>query len=476
MAKRVVIVGAGLTGLTTAYYVQKEAAAKGHDVEVVLVEATDRVGGKINTIRRDGFVIEKGPDSFLARKTPMVELAIDLGIEQEITGQNPKARTVYLVADGKLHTFPPHMVLGVPMDLEAFRKNTVLSTQGTERALQDVTIPPRASTEDESLASLLTRRFGQEMVDRFSEPLLGGVHAGSLDQLGVEATFPQFAEYEREYGSLIRGTQESIRVTPNRAAALDRLPVDANTPFVTFRHGLTTLIEALDGALPHVTRKLGAAAQQISHTPVGATTPYELVLANGERIGADTIVLTTPTFVMQDLLAEHVNVEGLRAIQYVSVGNMIMGFKKATLDMTFDGTGFVIPSTEGTRITACTWTSAKWRHTAPDDYVVLRVYIGHAGDELTADVTDEELVASAQRDIFSLMGITAEPAFYEITRLPNSMPQYPVGHLSNIAAVRAEMADKLPNVYFCGQGVEGVGMPDVIRQGRDVARDIVEKM
>lgn len=489
---RFVVIGGGISGLSSAFYLMKEAELRGRQAEITIVEPSERIGGKINTLRKQGFVIEKGPDSFLARKTPIVDLAIDLGIEHELTGTNPAAKKTYILHKGKLHPMPPGLVLGVPTEIAPFVKTGLLTWGGKMRAFLDFILPASQAEGDESVGAFFTRRVGAEVMERIAEPLLAGIYAGDLHKLSLQSTFPQFRDAELRSGSLIRGMRANKRKGAAAPATPSKLPKHLQrSMFLTFKNGLETMLEALDEALSGAERRMGrhavafranesdgeSALQESPSKPglaegqedTGEAPPYEVLLSDGEIIPADGIVITTPAFAAADLLEPHIPVDALRAVDYVSVANVVMAFDKSAIGVDFDGSGFLVPRSEGTTITACTWTSAKWLHSSPDDKVLLRCYVGRAHDEAVVDLPDNELKEAVRRDIRNALGITAEPLFTEITRLHRSMPQYPVGHAQATAGMRAQLRKEMPGVWVTGAAFDGVGLPDCIRQGKEAA-------
>ncbi|MFB9327293.1 protoporphyrinogen oxidase [Paenibacillus aurantiacus] len=478
---RIVVVGGGISGLSSAFYLLREAKRRGLDIRVTIVETMDRVGGKINTLHRDGFVIERGPDSFLARKKPIIDLALELGIEQQLTGTNPAAKKTYILHRRKLHSMPQGLVLGIPTEIAQFAKTRLLTFGAKMRAMLDFVKPARKADGDESLGNFLSRRLGREVMERVAEPLLAGIYAGDLNTLSLQATFPQFGAAERKHGSLIRGMRANKGKTPAIAANASELPSSARTAFLTFKGGLATMVNALERSLAAdgTEFKLGAKVvgiEKVAEPDSGFEEQcgYRVLLDCGEAIEANGVVITTPAFHAASLLEPYVNVDAISAVNYVSVANVVMAFDRATLGYQFDGSGFVIPRSEGTTITACTWTSSKWLHSAPDDKVLLRCYVGRAGEEAVVDLPDEQLKEAVRADIRSIMGITAEPLFTEITRLHQSMPQYPVGHLERTAQLRGEMAKTLPGVWVTGAAFDGVGLPDCIRQGKEAASSLLD--
>lgn len=459
---KIVIVGGGLTGLSAAFYLRKFYRAQGLQPAITVMEKGKAWGGKIESLHRDGFVIEKGPDSFLARKTAMIDLAKELELDHELVQQNPESKKTYIVSRGKLHPMPGGLVLGIPTEIKPFVKTGLLSWGAKLRALMDFMLPPRREKGDESLGDFIERRLGREVLENIAEPLLAGIYAGDTRSLSLQATFPQFAEVEKAYGSLIRGMMTGKK------------PVETHTgtkrsAFLTFRQGLQSLVHALIHDLNDVELRTESEAVSFTRSEGG----YAVRLAGGETLQADKLIVTTPAFAAAELLRPYLDPSALDAINYISVANVVLAFNKSEFGDTFDGSGFLVPRKEGRNITACTWTSTKWLHTSPDDKVLLRCYVGRSGDEDNVFLPDESLTQLVLKDLKELMGLTAKPIFTEITRLPKSMPQYPVGHLDNIGALEQELKSKLPGVYLTGAAFKGVGLPDCIKQAKELAEEIV---
>lgn len=478
--RRVAVLGGGITGLSAAFYLQKLSAESGEMVEVTVIEGSNRLGGQVNTLRRDGYVIERGPDSFLARKLPMIELAKELGIAGELTGTNPEAKKTYISLNGNLHPMPEGLTLGIPTDVDKFLKTELVSDQGKKRALEELQIPPVSGAADEPVGTFLEHRMGKEMVERIFEPLLAGIHAGDLYRLGLQATFPQFKQLEQDYGSLIRGMTE----TQKAAKAAAKTTPSSDLPssiFITFRNGLSTVIETLEARLREAgcDIRMGAQIESIEKVPsdraMTIEAPYKLRLTDGSVLEADAVICTLPAFAAAKLLAPHIDVSALMNIRYVSVANIVLAFDEAGFKHDLDGSGFLVPKGEGRRITASTWTSSKWLHTAPQGKRLIRCYVGRAGDEQGVELSDVELTDAVRQDLLDLMGLTAAPEFVEITRLRHSMPQYPVGHLEAIASLRGEIVKQLPGVVITGAAFGGVGLPDCVAQAKQVAEGLLNE-
>lgn len=478
--RRVAILGGGITGLSAAYYLKRFAEERGERVQITVYEGSDRLGGRVNTLRRDGFVIERGPDSFLGRKLPMIRLAQELGLDKELTGTNPAAQKTYMAQNGKLHPMPEGLTLGIPTDIDKFMKTSFVSEEGKRRALEELDIPAGEAGKDESVGAFLERRFGREMVARIFEPLLAGIHAGDLYHLGLLATFPQFKQLEQQFGSVIRGMVEN-RTAAQAKAGAPNPSTSGSVPasvFLTFRTGLSSLIEALESRLRADGTELRLGARVVSlakETGIGGKRGfYQLNLSDGMTAEADAVLFTLPAYTGADILGPHIDVEALRNIRYVSVANIVLGYSVAGFEQELDGSGFLVPRTENRYITASTWTSAKWLHTAPEGKRLIRCYVGRAGDEHGVELPDHELTAAVRKDLQELMGLTAVPDFVEITRLRNSMPQYPVGHLQALASLRDDLNRQLPGVLATGAAFGGVGLPDCIEQGREAAAALID--
>jgi oxygen-dependent protoporphyrinogen oxidase len=467
-SRRIVIIGGGLSGLSAAFYIRKYYKEAGLKPDIVLLEKDKTLGGKIETLHRDGFVIEKGPDSFLASKTEMIDLAKELELDHELVNANPKAMETFVLQRDKLHPMPSGLVLGIPTELKPFLSSGLISFGGKVRALMDLILPRQRSMEDESLGQLIERRLGTEVMENLTEPLLSGMYAWNIHEISLQATFPQFGEIEQKYGSLIRG------ITAERKSNKTDFSLKSNT-FLTFRKGLQSLVHGLIHELHDVEQRTEASVVSI-HASRNTSAPYELELENGEWLLADEVYITTPNAVAAELLRPHVDVSALDAVNYVSVANLVMAFNKKDISMNDDGSGFLVPCKEGRNITACAWTSTKWPHTSPEDKVLMRCHVGRSGDEQNVQLPDEALTELVRKDLREIMGITAKPIFTEITRLEHSMPQYPVGHLSNLAKFHKDLEKALPEIYVIGAGYGGLAMPDCVKQAKLTAQSAAKRL
>lgn len=415
---RVVIVGGGITGLALAYYLAKKG------VRATVLEAADRPGGVIRTERRDGFVIEGGPDSFVVQKPWAAELCRELGLELIPS----RSRRVFVLHRGRLRGMPEGMLLAVPSRLLPFLFSSLLSVRGKLRAAMDLVLP-RGGGGDESLASFVRRRLGREILERIAEPLMAGIFVAPAERLSLKATFPRLLDMEREHRSLI--------------LAARRVPRSEGPMFLSLRGGVATLVESLVARLPDV--RCGR--------PVLAVRPGKVLTADGE-LEADHVVLAVPARVAAELVNGPL-AGALRAIPYVDSATVSMAFRGLKLP---EGAGFVVPKREGRRIVACTWSSAKFEGRAPADCALVRCFFRNdiAGD----------LITPALRDLQDILGFRQEPLLTRVYRWRGVNPVYEVGHEERVAAIERLLP---PGLHVAGSAYRGVGVPDCIRDARRIA-------
>lgn len=466
--RKIVIVGGGITGMSAAFYTKKWFEERQIPVELTLIEKSETFGGKIRTLHREDFIIERGPESFLARKMPIMTLIKELGLEDELTATNPQARTNYIVHKGKLHKMPPGLMLGIPTELTPFMRTNLISPAGKIRAAMDLLLPKKKGNEDEALGHFIQRRLGKEVLEHITEPLLGGIYAGDTHSLSLQATFPHFLEMEQVHRSLIVGMLANKKKPATSVAGLPEIA--QKSMFLTFRKGMITLVDRLLEELQSVQLIAGQGVQTISRDGQG----YEVCLENGQQLQADGLIMALPTHQTARLLSDSTSLQWLDKINYVSVANIALAFDAKDFTFPLNGSGFLIPRKEGRMLTACTWSSSKWLHTTPDGKVLLRCYVGRGGAEEWVHLSDEQLVSAVLQDLKEIMGVDAKPLFHEITRLAHSMPQYPVKHVEELKKVRTDLDVHTPGVYLCGAGYEGVGIPDCIQQGKEAAGQLVE--
>jgi oxygen-dependent protoporphyrinogen oxidase len=443
----VAVVGGGISGLATAYFLG--------GAEAVVLEAGRRLGGKLWTVEVDGVRVEAGADSFVVRKPWATDLCRELGLEDRVV--IPAAFGAFVWTGGRLVRFMERTAFGVPARLPTVLHWEGVSPGGRLRALADLFRPRRKGGGDESLASLLRRRFGEEASRVMVEPLLAGLHAGDATRLSVAATFPELAAWERDHGSLVRGAGAALR-------AAERPGPGRKPMFATLWGGLGELVDALEAALgPGRVRR---------DAPVAALAPDGpgwAVDAPGERLRADAVVLATPAFEAARLLAG-VNPEAsglLGRIPYASTAVVALVYPEGTAGRVPEGTGYVVPAGEGI-VTACTWVSRKWPVEGQGSRAVLRCFVGRAGDERALALPDGELVARVRAEVERAVPVGAEPAGARVVRWERSMPQYEVGHVELVDRIEAAL-EATPGVFVTGSAYRGVGIADCIGQARATA-------
>ncbi|SHG73293.1 protoporphyrinogen oxidase [Ornithinibacillus halophilus] len=459
-AKKIVIVGGGITGLSAAYYLQKEIKEKQLPYEVKLVEASDRLGGKIKTIQRDGFTIEQGPDSFLSRKKPAVKLAEEVGLGDQLirngTGQS------YILVDGKLHKMPSGAFMGIPTQVRPFLFSGIFSMKGKLRAGFDFVLPKGKPAEDQSLGSFFRYRFGDELVENLIEPLLSGIYAGDIDQMSLMATFPNFYKLEQEHRSLVKGLQKTM---PKQKKSTGKKP----GLFYSLPTGLETLVEKVAEHLEEGTVTLNAGVDHVEKKEQG----YHLLLSNGEVYKADAVIMATPHYRLPKMFSQYDFLKEFNDMPATSVANVALAFDQSAIKQDIDGTGFVVSRNSDFRITACTWTHKKWPTTTPEGKALVRCYVGRPSDQTVVDLPDDEIIDIVLKDLNKTMNITAKPEFSVISRWRNAMPQYTVGHKQRIERIQTEAKKQIPGIFLTGSSFEGIGVPDCIDQGEKAVQDVL---
>jgi oxygen-dependent protoporphyrinogen oxidase len=460
-SKNIVIVGGGITGLSAAYYLQKEIAEKKLPFTVQLIEASDRLGGKIKTNKKNGFIIEQGPDSFLARKEPAVKLAKDLGLEDDLirngTGQS------YILVRNKLHKMPTGAFMGIPTQAKPFLFSGIFSMKGKLRAGADYVLPKGKAVSDQSLGGFFRRRFGDELVENLIEPLLSGIYSGDIDDMSLMATFPNFYNLEQKHRSLIKGLQETMPAPKKPAGKKPGM-------FFSFKEGLEVFVKEIEKKLNNVKVDVNTSVDHIEKKD----NFYHLLLSNGEVTKADAIITATPHHTLPKMFSQYEFLKTLNEMPATSVANVAMAFDRSAIKKDIDGTGFVVSRNSDYRITACTWTHKKWPSTTPDGKVLLRAYVGRPNDQEVINYSDEEITAVVLKDLRKTMKIKKNPEFSVVSRWKNAMPQYTVGHKERIAAVREEASRSIPGVFLSGSSFEGVGIPDCIGQGEQAVQEVLD--
>ncbi len=465
--RRVVVVGGGVTGLTTAFGLVSGKDTSGGRVEVTLVEGAARLGGSIVTEKRDGFTIDGGPDSWVANKPFATTLARDLGLGDALVPTVEANRRVYVAYGDALHLLPEGLVLGVPTRILPVVATRLFSWRAKLRMGIEPLVPKQTSPDDESIADFVTRRLGHEVSDRLAAPMLGGIFAGDAKTLSMKATFPQMVEMERKYGSLVRG----MRAQRRTAAANGKAP----SAFLSLRDGVGTLIDALKGAIGDARVMTSTRVLSIARLGDGdARGRFVVNIDGGEGLFADDVVLTAPTYGVASVIRplDGTIADELDAIPYASTATVFLAFRRDDVSHPLDASGFIVPRALGRPLLASTWASSKWDGRAPKGHVLLRAFFGGAWGEATLEKDDEALVALARRELADLMKLDATPLFSRVFRFDRASAQPIVGHLARVARVR-ERLKRYPGLRIAGAGFGGIGIPECVRQGNEAATAIL---
>jgi len=473
----VAIIGGGIAGLSTAWYLQEQAAKQGIDLRYSVLEQTGRWGGKILTDKVESpggspFVVEGGPDSFLTQKPWALQLSRELGLDDQLLGTNDQNRKVFVLNKGKPTPLPDGVLLIVPTKVMPFAMSPLLSPQGKLRMGLDLFIPPKRDGQDETLADFITRRLGREALDKIAEPLMSGIYNAEAERQSLLATFPRFRALEEKHGSLIKGMLASRRARNNRAGASpmeNKAARPATSMFVTLRGGTEELVHALTADLEGDMR-LNSEVSSLRRFNGG----FGLEVSGGSPIEADAVVLAIPSFIAAHLLQDEApdTARRLGEIRYVSTGTISMAFRGEDIDL-LKGFGLVIPRSEDRAINAVTLTSTKFDNRAPEGYVLIRVFFGGSRSPHMMDLEDKELVSVVRDELKVLLGIEAKSIFHRIYRWNRANPQYDVGHLEQIEEIESALPGGL---YVTGSPYRGIGLPDCVHQGQQTAARILSEI
>lgn len=461
--KKILVVGGGITGLSAAYYIQKQLKEEQLYHEVRLVEASDRLGGKIGTVKRDGFTIERGPDSFLARKKAAVDLINELGLENQLvrnaTGQS------YIFVNGKLQKIPAGSFMGIPTEVQPFLFSRLFSIKGKLQASLDYIKPKGKRQADQSLGLFFRRRFGDELVENLIEPLLSGIYSGDIDDMSLMATFPNFYELEQKHGSLIKGLRKTMPKKPK--SKVKKRP----GMFLTLKDGFESIVESLEKSLSNIISK----GISVDHIEKKADR-YHVLLSDATVYEADAIIVTVPHREVGKMFSQYDVFRELEDLPNSSVANVSLAFDEKAIHHKIKGTGFVVSRNSDLRITATTWTERKWPHSTPEGKVLLRSYVGGPHDPEAVNLSDQELIKLVKQDLSPLVSFKGEEDFAIVNRFANAMPQYTVGHPQRIERMNDFINKHLQGVKVIGSSFTGVGVPDCIAAGKNAALEIIDDM
>ena len=459
MINRIVVVGGGITGLATAHRLI-ELGQK----NVTLIEASSRLGGTIQTEHRDGFLIERGPDSFISEKPYAITLAQRLGLESQLIQTNENHRRSFIVRNGRLRPVPEGFQLLAPSRLWPFLTSDIFSLKGKVRMAADLFLPRRIrhGINDESLASFVRRRLGEEALERMAQPMVGGIYTADPETLSLRATLPRFLDMEDQHRSLI------IAMLRQKNAKQSGTSGARYSLFLSFDKGMQVLVDALAQIKADIRLNTRVERLQLDDRTWTITTN------TGEQLEADAVCLAVPAYVAAPLLKD-INeplAATLKGFKYASTATINFAYERSAIEHPLDGFGFVVPLIENRSLIACTFSNVKFSGRAPHGHVLLRAFAGGALQPEIFELDEFEMVARVEADLRDLLRITAKPLFTEVTKWERSMPQYMVGHQIRLIEIEV-FTGKTPGLALAGNSYQGAGIPDCIRSGQSAAESII---
>ncbi len=471
---KIIIIGGGIAGLAAAVHLKTGAKAHDKTVDVLLLEKNSRIGGKILTEKHGKFLIEGGPDSFLPEKVWSVNLAKHLGLEPEMLPSNDQFKGTFIYSDKELHSLPEGVMLMVPTSFWPMAKSHLISWPGKIRMGMEVFVPKRRFREDESLASFVTRRLGRECLEKIAEPLVAGIHTSNPDNMSVLATFPRFVQMEQKSGSLILGMLSALKNRPH--ATLSGPPPKPGQPrmtyFMSFKNGMQTLSQACADYIGNNSIRF--------NSPVKAVEPkgrgYSVVLESGETLGADHVMIASAAYDAANMVKgfDESLATQMNKIEWSSSSTVTIVFRKNDVRVPLKGFGFIVPRVEGRRVNAATYSSLKWSYRAPDDTIMVRVFVGGGHhEELVTELDDAGMVKTVLEELDTILGLKADPQFSKVYRWYKGMPKYTVGHLDRIA-VLDRMLSLHPGLHVIGCSYKGIGIGDCIHEAQIAAEKILK--
>ncbi len=455
---KIAIIGGGISGLSCAYRLLELAKEFGKELEVRIFERGDRLGGTIETEIRDGFVLEKGPDSFISEKPAAVELAKKLRIENFLINTRSENRKSFILKNGKLFPVPPGFYLIAPTQALEFMKSPLLSFPARCRAMAEIFIPKRVSENDESIGSFVRRRFGDEMLERIGQPMIGGIYTGDPDRLSLLSTMPRFRDLEKKSGSVIKGMLAAMSRTETGVS-------EASGPryslFLSFKNGMETLVSSLMSQIPYNFVQFESKLTEIDYS--FEKQAWFVEMQNGEVYEADAVCVAASARTAAQLFANSFPdlSRKLNRIRFESVATINFAFKRDQIRHLLDGFGFVVPKIEKRPLVACSFSSQKFEGRAPNDCVLLRAFTGGAFGREYYQMEDKDLISAVARDLAELLGIQGDALFYDLARYPNAMVQYEVGHLELVGSIQSDI-NEMKGLFLTGSSFKGVGIPDCI--------------
>ncbi|TWT82382.1 Protoporphyrinogen oxidase [Planctomycetes bacterium CA13] len=466
MRRRVAVIGGGVSGLAAAHHLLEIDP----DIDVLLLEASDRLGGVIETVKQDGFLIESAADNFITTPPTAVKLCERIGLGNDLIGTSPTGRKAMVVSHGRLEPIPEGFLIMAPSRIWPLASTRTLGMFGKLRAGWEYFVPRKYREDDESLSAFVTRRFGKELFDRLVQPLVGGIYTADPEKLSVAATMPRFLEMEREHGSLIRAMLKAKKGKPKEKTSGARYG-----QFAALRGGMFSLIDALTERLPENTIRLDSPVTTIRANGPNNNVRWTIQIGgkNPTSVDVDGVIVATPARHAASMLREVDSkiADELSQIEYASCAVLSMGFRRDQIRHPLNAFGFVVPIVENRKILSCSFSSIKYEGRAPQDHVLLRVYIGGACQSELLEKSDSELIKIAKSELADLIGLQGDPLFERMSLQRQAMPQYHVGHCDRATLINRRL-ESFATLGLAGNSLNGVGVPGCIDSGEIAARRV----
>ncbi len=466
--RQVAVIGGGMTGLAAAHRLLELQP----DWSITLYEALDRFGGVLQTVRRDGFLVESAADNFIrGPSAPWAEqLCQRIGFDDQLIGTNPQFRQAHIYWNGRLLPVPEGFQLMAPSRLTTILASPLLSPVGKLRLMVEPLVPVRRDGAEESLAEFATRRLGREAFERLVQPLVSGIYTADPAQLSVQSALPQMVEMEHQYGSLYRAMR--ARIKQRRSEPADRSGGARYSLFVAPRDGMSSLVDALSARLAPVDLRTSTHVTELARSTKRS---WQIKCsAAAEPIEFDGVIIALPTLAAAPLVQPFCAglAEQLAGIPHASSAVVCLGYHQRQLSRPLEAFGCVVPAVQGKRVLAISYSSQKYSGRAPEDCQLFRTFVGGALQHNLTDLPDEEIVQLVREELSEILGVHGEPLMEHVVRWPNTMPQFHVGHRQRLETIRGHLQD-LPHLQLAGNGYEGVGLPQCVRSGETAAEALV---
>ncbi len=470
-----IVIGGGITGLSTAYRLRQEAEERDIPLKITLLEASNNVGGVLQTEHRDGFILEHGPDAFITTKPWGKALCEELCISDKLIGTNPRVRRSFVVRKGKMLPVPEGFYMMAPGSFGPFIRSPIFSLWGKFRIALDLFIPRRSDTGDESVANFVRRRLGKQAFERMAQPMIGGIYTSDAENLSLNATFPRFLDMEQEHGSIIKALLAQKRKAAQTSRDTSRHTSGARySLFQSFTAGMQTLTDTLADRLSDCIRlqKRVNTIQQ-GESDVG----WIVCLDDGEELEAELVCIALPAHHTAKLLStvSPTLAEKLSAVPYKSSITVNLAFRREDVLHPLNGMGFVVPITEGLNIVGCSFSSVKFENRAPTDHVLLRAFVGENAYIIDEGTDTDKLVAAVLKEVTELLGIRNDPIFSVVSKHSEAMAQYLVGHKKVISDIE-HLVENFSGLALAGNAYHGIGIPDCINSGQQAALKLLKTL